>query len=200
MTNLPSVMAATRAATSWALRKIESGSGGQLVAICHSMAARPASSATALSICAADHGRIQQGVSGGPGCARVAWAGGSQDAPHRARVAVGERLASFNGKSGDELLDRELFYPLLEVRVLTERYRRTYNRVRPHSSPGATGRRRLRPSCLPTLSSFLSDKHNGCTNIGGRSYGPLQKAWLLAGRTDRAAAITLCASIFRPNR
>ena len=49
---------------------------------------------------------------------------------------MGERLASFNGKSGDELLDRDVFYPLLEVRVLTERYRRTYSRVRPHSSLG----------------------------------------------------------------
>ena len=49
---------------------------------------------------------------------------------------MGERLASFNGKSGDELLDREVFYTLLEVRVLTERYRRTYNQVRPHSSLG----------------------------------------------------------------
>ena len=36
----------------------------------------------------------------------------------------------------DELLDREVFYTLLEVRVLTERYRRTYNRIRPHSSLG----------------------------------------------------------------
>ena len=33
-------------------------------------------------------------------------------------------------------LDREGFYTLLEVRVLTERYRRTYNQVRPHSSLG----------------------------------------------------------------
>ena len=49
---------------------------------------------------------------------------------------MGERLASFNGKSGDELLDREVFYTLLEVRVLTERYRRTCNQVRPHSSLG----------------------------------------------------------------
>ena len=64
------------------------------------------------------------------------WAGGSQDALHRAWVAVGERLASFNGKLRDELLDREVFYTLLEVRVLTERYRRTYNRIRPHSSLG----------------------------------------------------------------
>ncbi len=36
----------------------------------------------------------------------------------------------------DELLDREIFYTLLEARVLTERYRRTYNQVRPHSSLG----------------------------------------------------------------
>ena len=45
-------------------------------------------------------------------------------------------IASFNGKLRDELLDREVFYTLLEVRVLTERYRRTYNRIRPHSSLG----------------------------------------------------------------
>ena len=49
---------------------------------------------------------------------------------------MGERLASFNGKLRDELLDWELFYTLLEVRVLTERYRRTYNRIRPHSTLG----------------------------------------------------------------
>ena len=45
-------------------------------------------------------------------------------------------LESFNGKLRDELPDREVFYTLLEVRVLTERYRRTYNRIRPHSSLG----------------------------------------------------------------
>ena len=45
-------------------------------------------------------------------------------------------IESFNGKLRDELLDREVFYTLLEVRVLTERYRRTYNQVRPHSSLG----------------------------------------------------------------
>ena len=32
-------------------------------------------------------------------------------------------IESFNGKSRDELPDREVFYTLLEVRVLTERYR-----------------------------------------------------------------------------
>ncbi len=32
------------------------------------------------------------------------------------------------------MLDREVFNTLLEVQVLTEQYRQTYNRVRPHSS------------------------------------------------------------------
>ena len=36
-------------------------------------------------------------------------------------------IESFNGKLRDELLDREVFYTLLEVRVQTERYRRTCN-------------------------------------------------------------------------
>ena len=49
-------------------------------------------------------------------------------------------IESFNGKLRDELLDREVFYTLLAVRVLTERHRRTgnrtYNWVRPHSSLG----------------------------------------------------------------
>ncbi len=45
-------------------------------------------------------------------------------------------VESFNGKLRDELLDREVFYTLLEVQVLTEQYRQTYNRIRPHSSLG----------------------------------------------------------------
>ncbi len=45
-------------------------------------------------------------------------------------------VESFNGKLRDELLNWEVFCTLLEVRVLTEQYRRTYNRIRPHSSLG----------------------------------------------------------------
>jgi len=45
-------------------------------------------------------------------------------------------IERFNGKLRDELLDREVFYTLLEVRVLPERYSRTYHQVRPHSSLG----------------------------------------------------------------
>ena len=35
-----------------------------------------------------------------------------------------------------ELLDREIFYTLLEAKVLIERWRVHYNRIRPHSSLG----------------------------------------------------------------
>ncbi len=45
-------------------------------------------------------------------------------------------VESFNGKLRDELLDRELFDTLLEAKVLIERWRKTYNTARPHSSLG----------------------------------------------------------------
>ena len=43
---------------------------------------------------------------------------------------------SFNGKLRDELLNREVFYSLKEVQILTEKWRREYNEIRPHSSLG----------------------------------------------------------------
>jgi transposase InsO family protein len=43
---------------------------------------------------------------------------------------------SFNGKLRDELLNGEIFYSIKEVEILTERWRREYNTVRPHSSLG----------------------------------------------------------------
>ena len=45
-------------------------------------------------------------------------------------------IESFNGKLRDELLNREVFYTLIEAKVLIERWRREYNQVRPHSSLG----------------------------------------------------------------
>ena len=60
-------------------------------------------------------------------------------------------MESFNGKLRDKLLDREVFYTLLEVQVLTEQYRHTYNRIRPHSSLGY-GLQRPKPSCPQILS------------------------------------------------
>ena len=41
---------------------------------------------------------------------------------------------SLNGKLRDELLTREIFYPLEEGGVLAENWRREYNMIRPHSS------------------------------------------------------------------
>ena len=45
-------------------------------------------------------------------------------------------VESFNGKLRDELLNGEIFYTLLEARVLIERWRQEYNRIRPHSALG----------------------------------------------------------------
>jgi transposase InsO family protein len=45
-------------------------------------------------------------------------------------------VESFIGKFRDELLDREIFYTIQEGRVLVERWRQHYNRVRPHSALG----------------------------------------------------------------
>ena len=45
-------------------------------------------------------------------------------------------IESFNGKLRDELLNREVFDTLLEVKVLVGRWRREYNHIRPHSSLG----------------------------------------------------------------
>ena len=56
-------------------------------------------------------------------------------------------IESFNGKLRDELLNGEIFYTVKEAEVLVEMWRKEYNQVRPHSSPGGTSRplrRRLR--------------------------------------------------------
>ncbi len=45
-------------------------------------------------------------------------------------------VESFNGKLRDEMLNGEIFYTLREAKVLIERWREHYNRVRPHSSLG----------------------------------------------------------------
>ncbi len=45
-------------------------------------------------------------------------------------------VESFIDKLRDELLNGEIFYTLTEVKVLVERWRQLYNRVRPHSALG----------------------------------------------------------------
>jgi transposase InsO family protein len=43
---------------------------------------------------------------------------------------------SFNGKLRDELLNGEIFYSMMEAKVLIEQWRRHYNTIRPHSALG----------------------------------------------------------------
>lgn len=43
---------------------------------------------------------------------------------------------SFNGKMRYQLLDGEIFYTLLEAKIIIEAWRRHYNEIRPHSSLG----------------------------------------------------------------
>jgi len=45
-------------------------------------------------------------------------------------------IESFNGKLRDELLNAEIFDKILEAKVVTEVWRKQYNTIRPHSSPG----------------------------------------------------------------
>ena len=93
-------------------------------------------------------------------------------------------VESFNGKLRDELLDREVFYTLLEVQVLTEQYRQTYNRIRPQSSLG------YRPPTPETIQppDLVPEGNGGAnieggTTIGGRSSPHLLPAQSLGGAT-----------------
>lgn len=45
-------------------------------------------------------------------------------------------IESFNGKLRNELLNGEIFDTVMEARILTERWRKDYNTIRPHSSLG----------------------------------------------------------------
>ena len=63
-------------------------------------------------------------------------------------------VGSFNGKLRDELLNREVFYPLLEVQVLTEQYRQTCNRQAPQF-PG-----------LPAASAGSYIAYRTCSSAG----------------------------------
>ncbi len=62
---------------------------------------------------------------------------------------------SFNGKMRYELLDGEIFYSLLEARIIIERWRVHYNTRRPHSSLG--GRPPAPETFRPTLNTLAKD-------------------------------------------
>lgn len=62
---------------------------------------------------------------------------------------------SFNRKMRYELLDAELFYSLLEARIIIERWRVHYNTKRPHSSLG--GRPPAPETFRPTINTLAKD-------------------------------------------
>ncbi len=95
-------------------------------------------------------------------------------------------VESFNGKLRDELLNREVFHTLLEVQVLTEQYRQTYNRIRPHNSLG------YRPPAPETILSGVTCP-NACrpnivggTTTGGKSL-PSSRLFSDSDPTNRVA-------------
>jgi len=64
-------------------------------------------------------------------------------------------IESFNGKLRDELLNGEIFYTLMEAKVLIERWRTEYNTIRPHSSLG------YRPPAPETMMLTVNEFRGG---------------------------------------
>ncbi len=125
-------------------------------------------------------------------------------------------VESFNGKLGEELLDREIFYTLLEAKVLIERWRGHYNRVRPHRSLGYrppapaavvdTGPRRAALHCAGApFRPPLDDRkaHGGSEIYIGLatksfalnycSYKGLSLGWRFCGLSSRQFVLGVCA-------
>ena len=61
-------------------------------------------------------------------------------------------VESFNSKLRDELLNRELFLHIDELRYFADRWRNDYNRHRPHSSLGDLSPVEFAKSCVPSAS------------------------------------------------
>ena len=64
-------------------------------------------------------------------------------------------VESFNGKFRDELLNRELFLSLDELRYVVNRWRMDYNHYRPHSSLGYMAPAAFASKCLEQGSATL---------------------------------------------
>ena len=89
-------------------------------------------------------------------------------------------IESFNGKLRDELLAGEIFCSLKEAKILIERWREHYNRVRPHSSLG------YRPPA-PAPEAMLP--------AGARGLSERDSASLRPAPTARGGAVTLTLSM-----
>ena len=74
-------------------------------------------------------------------------------------------VESFNSKLRDELLNRELFLHIDELRYVVDRWRMDYNHYRPHSSLGYMAPAAFAATCLEQGSATLGltqDKENSC--------------------------------------
>ena len=74
-------------------------------------------------------------------------------------------VESFNSKFRDELLDRELFLHIDELRYIADRWRMDYNHYRPHSSLGYMAPAAFAAMCLEQGSATLhlaQDEENMC--------------------------------------
>jgi transposase InsO family protein len=74
-------------------------------------------------------------------------------------------VESFNSKLRDELLNRELFLHIDELRYVADRWRMDYNHYRPHSSLGYMAPAAFAAKCLEAGSATLrlpQDKENEC--------------------------------------
>jgi len=74
-------------------------------------------------------------------------------------------VESFNSKLRDELLDRELFLHIDELRYVADRWRMDYNHYRPHSSLDYMAPAAFAAKCLEQGSATLrlaQDKENMC--------------------------------------
>ena len=74
-------------------------------------------------------------------------------------------VESFNSKLRDELLNRELFLHIDELRYVADRWRMDYNHYRPHSSLGYMAPAAFVAKCLEQGSATLrlpQDKENTC--------------------------------------
>ena len=64
-------------------------------------------------------------------------------------------VESFNSKLRDELLNRELFLHIDELRYVVDRWRMDYNHYRPHSSLGYMSPAAFSATCVPSDSATL---------------------------------------------
>ncbi len=91
---------------------------------------------------------------------------------------------SFNGKLRDECLRQEIFYSLKEAQIVIGLWQTTYNRVRPHSSPGYRPPRpsatRIWPSGYPWQRPCSSLPIGSVQNTGQVTWtgrGPCPRRW-----------------------